>query len=98
MAGLAAIGTAKSMGAIVSAYDVRPAAREQVESLGGKFLAVDYQEDGSGQGGYAKEMSEQYKQAEVSEQYKQAEVRATHILIRSRMTAMVYAGRDVITQ
>lgn len=58
VAGLAAIGTAKSLGAIVSAYDVRPVVQEQVESLGGVFLKVqsDIIEDGSGQGGYAKEM------------------------------------------
>lgn len=53
------------MGARVSAYDVRPVVAEQVESLGGTFLRVDYVEDGSGEGGYAKEMSEGYKLAEV---------------------------------
>ena len=65
MAGLASIGTARGMGAVVSAYDVRPVVREQVESLGGNFLAVPYVEDGSGAGGYAKEMSAGYKEAEV---------------------------------
>lgn len=64
VAGLAAIGTAKSMGAVVKAYDVRPVVREQVESLGGQFLKVNYEEDGSGTGGYAKEMSDEYKEAE----------------------------------
>ena len=64
VAGLSAISTAKSMGAIVKAYDVRPVAKEQVESLGAQFLKVDYEEDGSGVGGYAKEMSEGYKIAE----------------------------------
>ena len=58
VAGLAAVQTAKNLGALVSAYDVRPVVREQVESLGGKFLAVDYEEDGAGAGGYAKEMSD----------------------------------------
>ena len=58
VAGLAAVQTAKNLGAVVSAYDVRPVVREQVESLGGKFLKVDYEEDGAGAGGYAKEMSE----------------------------------------
>ena len=66
MAGLAAIGAAKSLGAVVSAYDVRPVVKEQVESLGGKFLKVDYEEDGSGSGGYAKEMSGEYKLAEAA--------------------------------
>jgi NAD(P) transhydrogenase len=64
VAGLAAIQTAKNMGAIVRAYDVRPAAKEQVESMGGTFLKVDFEEDGSGAGGYAKEMSDEYKAAE----------------------------------
>lgn len=65
VAGLAAIGTAKSMGAVVKAYDVRPVVREQVESLGGQFLKVPFEEDGSGSGGYAKEMSDGYKAAEA---------------------------------
>jgi len=45
------------MGAIVRGFDTRPVAKEQVESLGAEFLTVDIQEDGSGEGGYAKEMS-----------------------------------------
>lgn len=73
VAGLAAIQTAKNMGAIVRAYDVRPVVKEQVESLGGQFLKVDYQEDGSGTGGYAKEMSDGYKQAEAKLMREQAE-------------------------
>ena len=64
VAGLAAIQTAKNMGAVVKAYDVRPVVAEQVESLGGQFLRVPYEEDGSGAGGYAKEMSDAYKAAE----------------------------------
>ena len=64
VAGLAAIQAAKNAGADVRAYDVRPAVKEQVESLGGKFLRVPYEEDGSGAGGYAKEMSDGYKAAE----------------------------------
>lgn len=51
VAGLAAVQAARGLGAVVHAYDVRPAAREQVESMGGQFLAVNYQEDGSGAGG-----------------------------------------------
>lgn len=57
VAGLAAIQTAKNMGAVVRAFDVRPITKEQVEAMGGQFLLVDFQEDGSGTGGYAKEMS-----------------------------------------
>lgn len=57
VAGLSAITTAKRMGAIVRGFDTRPVVREQVQSLGAEFLTVEMEEDGSGQGGYAKEMS-----------------------------------------
>ena len=57
VAGLSAITTAKRMGAVVRGFDTRPVVKEQVESLGAEFLTVEIQEDGSGQGGYAKEMS-----------------------------------------
>ncbi|CAN0341669.1 unnamed protein product, partial [Ectocarpus sp. 12 AP-2014] len=63
VAGLAAISQAKAMGAVVRAYDVRPVVREQIESLGAEFLQVEYEEDGSGAGGYAKEMSDGWKEA-----------------------------------
>lgn len=66
VAGLSAIATARRMGAIVRAFDTRPAAREQVESLGGEFLEVDLKEDGSGAGGYAKTMSAEYIAAEMA--------------------------------
>lgn len=62
VAGLQAIATAKRLGAVVSAFDVRPAVKEQVESLGGKFIEVPTEETGENEGGYAKEMSEEYKQ------------------------------------
>ena len=61
VAGLQAIATAKRLGAIVSATDVRIASKEQVESLGGKFLSVEQTEDMETSGGYAKEASEDYK-------------------------------------
>ena len=61
VAGLQAIATAKRLGAIVSATDVRSASKEQVESLGGKFLTVDGVEDMETSGGYAKEATEDYK-------------------------------------
>ncbi len=63
VAGLQAIATAKRLGAIVSAYDVRPAVKEQVESLGGKFVEVDAEatKDAETDGGYAKEMDEDYQ-------------------------------------
>ena len=66
VAGLQAIATAKRLGAIVSATDVRVASKEQVESLGGRFLTVEQSEDMETSGGYAKEASEEYKkQAEM---------------------------------
>jgi NAD(P) transhydrogenase subunit alpha len=74
VAGLQAIATARRMGAVVTATDVRPATKEQVESLGAKFLAVEDDEFRQAQtaGGYAKEMSKEY-------QAKQAELTASHI-------------------
>ncbi|WP_020684007.1 Re/Si-specific NAD(P)(+) transhydrogenase subunit alpha [Marinobacterium rhizophilum] len=66
VAGLAAIGAAKSMGAIVRAFDTRPEVKEQVESMDGEFLMLDFKdEDGSGQGGYAKTMSPEFIKAEM---------------------------------
>ncbi len=65
VAGLQAIATAKRLGAIVSAFDVRTAAKEQVQSLGATFIEVETQESGDAVGGYAKEMSETYKQAQA---------------------------------
>jgi NAD(P) transhydrogenase subunit alpha len=65
VAGLQAIATAKRLGAIVSATDVRSASKEQVESLGGKFLTVEQSEDMETAGGYAKEASDDYKQKQA---------------------------------
>ena len=65
VAGLSAITTAKRMGAIVRGFDTRAAAREQVQSLGAEFLEVMVQEDGSGAGGYGKEMSKEFIEAEM---------------------------------
>ena len=68
VAGLQAIATARRLGAIVSATDVRPAAKEQVESLGAKFVAVEDEEFRQAEtaGGYAKEMSDEYKQKQAA--------------------------------
>lgn len=65
VAGLQAIATAKRLGAIVSAFDVRAAAKEQVESLGATFISVESNEAGEGSGGYAKEMSKEYQKAQA---------------------------------
>ena len=68
VAGLQAIATAKRLGAVVSATDVRPATKEQVESLGGTFVAVEDEEFAQAQtdGGYAKEMSDAYKEKQAA--------------------------------
>ena len=65
VAGLSAIGTASSLGAIVRAFDTRPEVKEQVESLGAQFLTVNLDEDGSSKDGYAKVMSEEFIAAEM---------------------------------
>jgi NAD(P) transhydrogenase subunit alpha len=64
VAGLAAIGAAAGLGAIVRASDTRPEVKDQVKSLGAEFVDVDYQEEGTGVGGYAKVMSEGYQKAQ----------------------------------
>ena len=67
VAGLAAIGAAKSMGAIVRSFDTRPEVKEQVESMDAEFLMLEFEdEDGSGEGGYAKTMSEEFIKAEMA--------------------------------
>ncbi len=65
VAGLAAIGVAGSMGAIVRAFDTRPEVKEQIESMGAEFLELDFKEEGSGEGGYAKVMSPEFIKAEM---------------------------------
>ena len=65
VAGLSAIGTARSLGAIVRAFDVRPEVKQQIESMGAEFLELDFKEEGSGGGGYAKQMSPEFIKAEM---------------------------------
>jgi NAD(P) transhydrogenase subunit alpha len=89
VAGLQAIATARRLGAVVTATDVRPATKEQVESLGAKFLAVEDEEFKNAQtaGGYAKEMSKEYqaKQAAlVAEHIKKQDIVITTALIPGR--------------
>merc|ERR1712055_921569 len=87
VAGLAAVGQAKSMGAIVRAFDVRPAVKEQVESMGAEFLEVPIEEDGSTVGGYAKEMSKEFIEAEMKlfhDQCKDVDIVITTALIPGR--------------
>ncbi|MCH2146934.1 MAG: Re/Si-specific NAD(P)(+) transhydrogenase subunit alpha [Phycisphaerales bacterium] len=88
VAGLASLGTAKGLGAIVRAFDTRLAVREQVESLGGEFLQLDFPtEDGEGSGGYAKTMSEEFLKAELklfAEQALEVDIIITTALIPGR--------------
>ncbi|MEM8815335.1 MAG: Re/Si-specific NAD(P)(+) transhydrogenase subunit alpha [Pseudomonadota bacterium] len=88
VAGLAAIGAAKSMGAIVRAFDTRPEVKEQVESMDAEFLMLDFDdEDGAGEGGYAKTMSEEFIKAEMAlfaEQAKDVDIIITTALIPGR--------------
>ena len=84
VAGLAAIGTAASLGAIVRANDTRAEVADQVVSLGGEFVKVDYEEEGSGGGGYAKVMSEGFlaaQRAMYAQQAKDADIIITTALI-----------------
>ena len=84
VAGLSAIGTASSLGAIVTAFDTRPEVKEQVESLGGQFLTVNLDEDGSSTDGYAKTMSKEFIDAEMAlfkEQCKDVDIIITTALI-----------------
>ena len=84
VAGLAAIGAANSMGAIVRAFDTRPEVKEQVESMDAEFLELDFEEEGSGAGGYAKVMSKEFIAAEMAlfaEQAKEVDIIITTALI-----------------
>jgi len=100
VAGLQAIATAKRLGAIVTATDVRPAAKEQVASLGGKFIAVENDEfkEAETSGGYAKEMSDDYKreQAElVANHVKTQDIIITTALIPGRPAPQLITGEMV---
>ena len=103
VAGLAAIGAASSMGAVVLAFDTRPEVKEQVESMGAEFLMLDFEEEGSGEGGYAKVMSEEFIQAEMelfAQQAKEVDIIITTALIPGKLApeliteAMVESMRD----
>jgi len=100
VAGLQAIATAKRLGAVVTATDVRPATAEQVESLGGKFLSVDpeMEKDAQTEGGYAKEMPPEYfekQKAVVAEHIKKQDIVITTALIPGR-PAPVLVTEDMV--
>ncbi len=92
VAGLAAIGAAKSLGAIVRAFDTRLVVKEQVESLGAEFLELHFEEDGSGDGGYAKTMSPEFIEAEMAlfaEQAKEVDIIITTALIPGKRAPLL---------
>ncbi|MFQ5451758.1 MAG: Re/Si-specific NAD(P)(+) transhydrogenase subunit alpha [Nitrospinaceae bacterium] len=98
VAGLQAIATAKRLGANVEAFDVRPEVKEQVQSLGAKFIEIDIGEDGSGAGGYAKELSEEAKarqQAGLTEKIKKADIVITTALIPGRPAPLLVTEEAV---
>jgi NAD(P) transhydrogenase subunit alpha len=100
VAGLQAIATARRLGADVAAYDVRPETAEQIASLGAKVIDLDIGETGSGEGGYAKELSEAGKarqQALLAEQLAKAHVIITTALVPCRK-APVLVSEDVVRQ
>ena len=99
VAGLQAIATAKRLGAQVEAFDVRPEVKEQVESLGAKFVEVSSEsDDGIGEGGYAKETSDEYKQKQqelIKDHISKADMVVTTALIPGRK-APILIGKDVV--
>jgi H+-translocating NAD(P) transhydrogenase len=100
VAGLAAIQTAKNMGAVVRAFDVRPVTKEQVEAMGATFLKVDYEEDGSAAGGYAKEMSKEWHaaaRAMLTKQCADCDIVITTALIPGR-TAPIMVTKEMVAK
>jgi NAD(P) transhydrogenase subunit alpha len=104
VAGLQAIATAKRLGAVVEATDVRPETKEQVESLGAKFIEVpltdEEKELAKGQGGYAREMGEDYKRRQaalIAERVKQADIVITTALIPGRPAPVLVTEEMVKT-
>ncbi len=98
VAGLAALGAAKGMGAIVRSFDVRAAAEEQVKSLGGEFLTITMKESGEGAGGYAKEMSKEFIDAEYAlfrAQAKECDIVITTALIPGKPAPKLWL-RDMV--
>jgi NAD(P) transhydrogenase subunit alpha len=99
VAGLAAIGAARGLGAIVRAFDTRPAVKEQVKSMGAEFIELNVQEEGEGSGGYAKEMSPAFIAAEMAmfaAQAKDVDIIITTALIPNR-PAPVLITEDMVT-
>jgi len=99
VAGLAAIGAARGMGAIVRAFDTRPTVKEQVKSMGAEFIELNVEEEGEGAGGYAKEMSPAYIKAEMAmfaAQAKDVDIIITTALIPNR-PAPILITEDMVS-
>lgn len=93
VAGLSAVAAARGLGAIVRAFDTRPEVKDQVESLGGEFLEVQFEEDGTGAGGYAKVMSKEFIEAEMAlfrEQAKEVDIVITTALIPGKKAPILW--------
>ncbi len=100
VAGLAAVGCAKSLGALVKAFDTREAVREQVESLGGQFITFQFDEKGEGEGGYAKQMSDAYLAAEqefIAGHAKDADIVITTALIPGKPAPKLLTSGAVVS-
>ena len=100
VAGLAAIAAARSLGAVVRAFDTRPAVREQVESLGASFIDFQFTESGDGAGGYAKEMSEAYvaaEQALIAQHAKQSDIIISTALIPGKPAPQLITSGAVVS-
>jgi NAD(P) transhydrogenase subunit alpha len=99
VAGLQAIATARRLGAGVEAYDVRPEVKEQIQSLGAKFIEIDIGESGSGSGGYAKELSVEAKKkldAGLAERIRKADVVITTAAIPGRKAPLLIPETTVV--
>ena len=98
VAGLQAIATARRLGAVVEAFDTRPVVKEQVQSLGAKFLEIDLGEQGEGTGGYAKELSEEAHRKEqelVGKHVKDADVVITTALVPGRRAPILVTAEMI---
>ncbi len=98
VAGLAAIGAARGLGAIIRAFDTRESVRDQIKSLGGEFLTVEIEESGDGGGGYAKVMSPEFIEAEMAlfrEQAKDIDIVITTALIPGKKAPLLWT-KDMI--
>lgn len=98
VAGLAAIGAARGLGAIVRAFDTRESVRDQIKSLGGEFLTVQIEESGEGGGGYAKTMSKEFIDAEMAlfrEQAKDVDIVITTALIPGKKAPTLWT-KDMV--